>query len=537
MALSSLIPTRKATVAPPPPAVSGGLAATGEVISLDDGKVPLSAAEQHDFIVLSQGGRVILGVASQAMGTHRLMSIRARAASLTGHEVVVQEMSVEDIAATYARAPQGQRGRALLPTADERTRSEAMIEEILVEALAQDASDVHIESRVESAMVLFRIHGKRRVFERTYSHEELLSVARVMAFHADAKSKNVTWSPDRVEDFNLEWKTSAGQIIPARFSSSPIHPAGGFHAVLRVLKLTGEGPQLAKAGYTQAQLDLIIDMCATRSGLVLACGATNSGKSTSLQAFLRAILAKRGIAIKAITVEDPVEYTLPGACQVPCARKEGETPETSMFTAALRGALRQDPDVAMVGEVRDQLTAVTLQNFVLGGRKMFSTVHANDAIAAFARLEKIGIELDILCSPGFISGIVYQALAPKLCPECAIPWNQVDQVAFTGSFVKRLEEHVRRHGGTMDALRFEGKGCATCNGTGTKGRVLCAEVLVPDQEFLILMSQRKRIEAKKHWVDHGGKAILDNATPHMLAGLISPVEVEQNITPFPSVRA
>lgn len=505
---------------------------SGLVLSGASGRLPLSAIERQQFVILQRVNRYYLLVSDRVFGTSTALTMRQRVIQNLGikaDQCEVIKASDETIARVYANDPvELARKSGARSGADSFTRPEKFIDEMVSAAALAGTSDIHIESRVNQAFILFRINGVRQVYKEL-THGDALSMGYVMyGVYADAASKETTWNPAEVVDGAFPWETRDRVEYQLRFSSSPIHPNGGFHIVLRLLKLTaGGGLQLSQVGYSPEQLEEIVAMTTSRKGLVLLCGATNSGKSTSIQAIIRNVFAARGKHIKLITVEDPVEYVIEGACQIPVARRKSADQESN-FTRALNGTLRQDPDFVMVGEIRDEESALVTQNLGLAGRKLMATLHTNSALEAFTRLDKIGLQLDVTTSPNFISGVIYQSLVPVLCSHCKVPWNDETIAGFENTFIKRVMSVA-----DTSLIRLKGNGCDHCKHTGITGLTICAEVLTPTRELLSLLWERNGINlAEKMWRDNGGMRIIDHAKTKMLQGLISPVDVEANIENF-----
>lgn len=501
----------------------------GKLVSHENGLVPIPSEKRKDFAVMQTGDGFVLLVSKEANGTGRMIDLHRRLVMELGlkasTELTVSATKSEDIDQLYRaflKSPQ------VTSAKTDYTGPEKLIEEIILAASSVNTSDIHIESRVNAAGVYFRVNGLRQI-HKTLTHDEALSVGQVMyGVYADAASKDVTWSAYDVFDGSLEWTTKKGVSYQLRFSSSPIHPSGGFQIVLRVLHLSSFGLKLQDVGYTDKQYDAIEESTSSRSGMVLVCGATNSGKSTSMQAIIRNVLSVRGAGIKVITVEDPVEYVIPNACQIPVSRRRNTNgDETSSFNKALRGTLRQDPDVVMVGEIRDEASADVVKDLVLAGRKLITTLHTGSAIAAFSRLNQIGVDMDILCLPTFISSIVYQSLIPTLCQSCCVRWEDADLSVYPHTFVKRISSVADTH-----LLKLNGPGCEQCNGSGIGGRLVCAEVIVPDRDFLSYILEGNVIKAEEHWIKNGGVPIIEHAKAAMLKGIVSPTDVESNIYNF-----
>lgn len=414
------------------------------------------------------------------------------------------------------------------------TGIERFARELVDEALRSRASDIHVETRSTHAEVFFRIDGLRRRHSNI-SMESARGFGVVLySVHADASSKDVVWDPQQVMDGVIEHQGPGGETVQLRFSSAPIFPSGNFHIVIRLLRMDVSQLTLDELGYTAGQLELLETFIASLSGMVLLCGPTNSGKSTTLQALMRRLHAHHGEAVKMITVEDPVEYLVPGACQVSLSRRrrsQNDERTGSAFTTYLRGALRQDPDVVMIGEIRDHDSAAVAKDFVLTGRKLLTTLHTYSAIWAFVRLRELGLPSELLTMPGFVSGIVYQRLVPTVCDRCAVPLTGPD--ALPPGLYARIEGLGLDD---MSRIRLRGPGCPACGGSGVGGRTLCAEFVAGDPALLDLLSRDRHHEAERHWLARGGVSVgglgvtaLAHGADKMCSGQVDPRDLEGSV--------
>jgi len=407
---------------------------------------------------------------------------------------------------------------------------ERLTDEILNQAAEMSASDIHLECRSSYAEVFFRVYGQR-ILKRTISREAALGMAGLMFdVRADHGAKrDIKWSPDSPIDAVIDHEDTRGRHIQIRFASAPMYPRGNFQLVCRLLKMDPQSaPPFDLLGYTSQQMDHIEEMIIGSQGLVLLVGPTNSGKSTTMQALARRILEVRGETIKIESIEDPVEYIIPGAVQMPVGARAD-------FVSLLKSTLRHDPDVLLVGEVRDTESAESIKNIVLAGRKVLATLHAYDAMAAWARLTNIGVPPDVLFMSGFVSGIIYQRLLPKLCQHCALDYESLrDQGVLPAALVERIER-VFMMG--LAQLKFrDPKGCPHCSSgaPGYKGRVVCAEYVVPDQLMLDALRDGRHQVAKTHWMgmpsDTGfGPTAIGHALKIMADGLVDPRDVESQV--------
>lgn len=491
---------------------------------------PVPAHFASSFALINKDGEWI--VLAAELSTHSFFefinrlqtnNIKAKTQILTTHEII---KSLHD------------QNRAQDKSFGPETDAEASAWALIEDAANAETSDIHIETRGAHANVFFRIHGER-IAQSTLATETAIAICSILCtVHADDNSKGKPWTNTEIHGSSIERTLQSGARIQLRFSSGPIHPAGNFHAVIRILRMDSVAAKsLEQVGYEPEQREQIEEMLIGSTGLVLLVGPPNSGKSTSLQSFIQRIYKRRGSNTKIITVEDPVEYLIPQACQmgVPSGRKALEDKNGSIFNTFLQATLRQDPDVLMVGEIRNDDTAEAVKNFVLAGRKILSTIHAYESFAIFPRLRELGVPESILTSKGFISGVIYQRLVPTLCEHCAIPidtaranglipddlFHRVSQVADFGEDSVRVRNH---------------EGCPECDNKGITGRVPCAELLVPDDRMLMLLRQGDDIGAKAHWKQKGAEAMdglgvtaLSHAIYLMRRGKVDPHDIEIQI--------
>ncbi|TCT10729.1 type II secretory ATPase GspE/PulE/Tfp pilus assembly ATPase PilB-like protein [Tepidamorphus gemmatus] len=467
----------------------------------------------------------------EAMGSHAMFDLRRRLGERGIANPIFVRTSAEIV--KVVREHRRAAGSSSLAGADA-TGIERFARELIDEALLSRASDIHVETRSTHAEVFFRVDGLRRRHSNI-SMESARGLGVVLySVHADASSKDVAWDPQQVMDGVIEHQGLGGETVQLRFSSAPIFPTGNFHIVIRLLRMDVSQLTLDQLGYTQDQRALLETFIASLSGMVLLCGPTNSGKSTTLQALMRRLHAHHGEALKMITVEDPVEYLVPGACQISLSRRRRNQIDErtgSVFTTYLRGALRQDPDVVMIGEIRDHDSAVVAKDFVLTGRKLFATLHTYSAVWAFVRLRELGLPSELLAMPGFISGIVYQRLVPTVCNGCAAPLRTAD--ALPRALYARLEGLGADR---LAGIRLRGPGCLACGGSGIGGRTLCAEFVATDPELLDLIGKDRHHDAERHWLARGGVAVghfgvtaLAHGADKMCRGEVDPRDLESSV--------
>jgi len=325
---------------------------------------------------------------------------------------------------------------------------------IILEAIRLGASDIHIQPRTKSVIVRYRIDGVLvdKIHIPPHLHPSLVSRLKIMS-ELDISERR------RPQDGRITVKTPL-RMVDLRMSTLPT--INGEKVVMRILDRNSAVLSLDGLGFPESERQRVADMVARPQGIILATGPTGSGKTTTLYSLLQhdATPGKNYI-----TIEDPVEYYLDMAGQVLVREKIGLT-----FPSVLRAILRQDPDVILLGEIRDFDTAEVAFHAALTGHQVFSTLHTNSAVGTIARLFDLGLKPFVVASA--LEGIIAQRLVRKICPECS-------------EAVAPDRELYRRLGPLFDAERpaFRGKGCAHCHGLGYKGRVGIYEIVTLDAEL------------------------------------------------------
>ena len=327
---------------------------------------------------------------------------------------------------------------------------------ILEQALAQKASDIHLEPHEARMKVRYRIDGLLRDMMEIPRHlqNDVNSRIKIMA-GLDITERR------KPQDGRFQLHL-AGQDVDLRVSSLPT--VYGEKIVVRVLYRAGHLLDLDEFGFAPRDLEKVESMLRSTQGLILVTGPTGSGKTTTLYGFLNRLNSPEK---NIVTVEDPVEYRLDGVNHVQVNPRVGLT-----FASGLRTVLRQDPDIIMVGEIRDEETAEIAVRAALTGHLVLSTLHTNSAAATISRLLNMGLESYILSST--IIGIVAQRLVRTICPDCR------EQVELTSPVVIRYIESL---GLEPPKLVYQGRGCPVCRSSGYRGRTAVAEVLVFNKEM------------------------------------------------------
>jgi general secretion pathway protein E len=333
------------------------------------------------------------------------------------------------------------------------------VEYLLHYAFDQKASDIHIEPKRDYSQIRFRIDGVLHDVNRLPAAVHTPFVARIKTLcRMDIAEKR------RPQDGRIK-TARGGAEVEIRVSSLPV--AFGEKLVLRIFDPESLVGNLADLGFTQTEFSLFNEWLNRPHGLVLITGPTGSGKTTTLYSALK-LLADQ--AINLTSVEDPIEMVFEGFNQV------AVQPKIELdFATALRTLLRQDPDVIMVGEIRDRATVDMTIQAALTGHLLMSTLHTNDAVSAVTRLIDLGAQPFLVAST--LIGVMAQRLLRKVCQTCAVEIAVTDEQR---QLLRLPEGHY-----TMK----KGKGCATCRGTGHKGRTGIFELLRFTPEFRARVSE------------------------------------------------
>ncbi len=329
-----------------------------------------------------------------------------------------------------------------------------LVDLILEDACMRRASDVHFEPCTDGILVRFRIDGAlcdAYVLPRAMQHEVLARIKILAGLRIDAHHK--------AQDGRFAAALSGVAPFDVRVSVVPTYH--GENAVMRILVRSAETPTLAKLGFTARNAALLERTIARPFGLVLATGHTLIGNTTTLYTLLT-LLRRPEASI--ITIEDPIEYAIPGVSQIQVSSRAGMT-----FAEGLRSILRQDPDVIMVGEIRDRETAALAVNAALTGHLVLSTLHTNDAPTTLVRLLDMGVEPYLAAST--VSLCIGQRLVRRVCIECAEPRHmQPEEIAAIHPDAR--EEAMHPHARFLSA-----RGCDACDTSGFRERIGIHEVM------------------------------------------------------------
>ncbi|OIJ10280.1 type II secretion system protein GspE [Anaerobacillus arseniciselenatis] len=372
-----------------------------------------------------------------------------------------------------------------------------LVNQILLTGLQQKASDIHIDPQEKKVLVRYRVDGVLKTERALPKSLQNVLIARVKIM------ANLNITETRLPQDGRIKVTLDFTSVDLRISTLPT--VYGEKIVIRILDLGNALNKLSQLGFNKINYEHFLNLIKRPSGIILITGPTGSGKSSTLYAALNHLNSDE---VNIITVEDPVEYQIEGINQVQVNSNVGLT-----FATGLRSILRQDPNIVMVGEIRDTETAEIAIRASLTGHLVLSTLHTNSAIATIPRLIDMGIEPFLVVSS--LSGIVAQRLVRKICRECCEEYEPTE-----------MEKNLFVRRGMKVGKTYRGKGCGVCNTTGYKGRVAIQEILVVDDDIRQMMMNNQSTSAIRDYaMENGMIFLIDDGLLKVKQGLTTVEEI------------
>lgn len=388
------------------------------------------------------------------------------------------------------------------------------------EAKAQRASDIHvyIDKSANETRVDIRTNGIIKNLRRNEPVEDMLNI--VAAAYNMCDQTNGSYQLYEIQDgriSRLSTKDLPEGVDGLRLHYNPMGN-GGRHLVARLLDKPEAGSEkrdVDTLGYSKRQVALIKRMRRNPIGVNIISGGTGSGKSRTLQYCLNSIMHESNNEVVIFTVEDPPEYKINNAAQIPV--KDGDYDKT------IAAALRSDPDIILVGEIRTEESAGLAFEAAMTGHQVWASLHANDAISIISRLKNKGVDIYNLTNHRLMTGCISQKLVEVVCPHCSLTHHEmVERGALSDVYLKEMERITK--GEYYDGMRYKNpKGCSHCKHSGVKGRTVVAEMLIPDKIFMKLIRNNDIDGAYDYWYDNmEGFSLYDHAVQKSLTGICDP---------------
>ena len=500
-------------------------------------RLPIGWAKSHQLLVVRESDTAIQVVCADPFDVEGLDAVRAQFAKTVNADVAVPEVVIDAINRVYERQQTtdelksedsaGEEEEVDILESDDDAPVIRWVNSLFFQAVKERASDIHIEPEEKEVIVRYRIDGELYVARRASRQflSAVLARVKIMAGLNIAEKR-------LPQDGRISLKI-AGRSLDIRVSTVPTS-RDSERIVMRLLHKTNVLLELSELGFWERDFMLMHQLIERPDGIILVTGPTGSGKTTTLYACLNRINRPN---VNILTAEDPVEYEIGGIHQVPVQAKIGLT-----FASALRAFLRQDPDVIMVGEIRDKETAEIAIHASMTGHLVLSTLHTNDAAGAVTRLVEMEMEPFLVRST--VIGILAQRLVRRLCEKCRVPYEatpwELEQLGLDPERSRwRKERKVNPrylpHGADPSPLGWWGEkmptfyravGCTHCDNKGFTGRVGIYELLVVDDIVGSLILQKADAQnIKRAAQSQGMDSLRDDGARKVLAGRTTVEEV------------
>ncbi|MEA1987765.1 MAG: ATPase, T2SS/T4P/T4SS family [Pseudomonadota bacterium] len=415
-----------------------------------------------------------------------------------------------------------------------------LFKDLLMEAVDMNTNDIHIAIFPSQCEIKFKVDGRTQEYQGDHRYSRLNVEKMIRAMY---NTESVPGSRSTNDDFSLDLYLDSKmnvelpelkKNIEVRFQSIPIVPSSS-KVTLRLAGVNSSDQMSLEDVYEDTHVELFELISKSASGATFFTGMTGSGKTTSMHKLIDLVSEYNpGSIIN--SVEDPVEIVNPNVYQSQLELHEGED-KGAAYVKALGAMLRSDIDFIVQGEIRSQEQAEVNAHAILTGHGLFTTLHTIGAIPALMRLNELGISYFTLGSISFLNAIIYQRLYSKVCPKCSTPLSPNEDKDMIDNLLaidpKMKIESIRK---------INPKGCDHCSNKGFKGRVLCAEILVPDEHGRLLIQEGKINELQHYWLKeqnfdflkgkYKGRSFLDHVLHKMQSGVLCPYEGQKQWRSF-----
>jgi general secretion pathway protein E len=485
-----------------------------------DSKEAYARGDGQDVILLVPKNNAVSPLSDEVRNAIRGRNLRIKQEYLVELETIRKVHEGAEQRVGGGRSTRGRGGEAL----------QAMqhgVLDLIAEAAARRGSDIHVTVGRYEAQIRMRVDGVMENVRQVPAAwaAELCASAFNMADASDASYRNLDYQGARISEIRTPLPKGVQSI---RLQFNPL-PNGGRYLIARLLYATSaadSGGDVNTLGYGWSHVEQINEMRRKPFGINVICGPTGSGKSTTLQRALTALMREKRNQINVITIEDPPEYVIEGAAQLPVTNAATDEERKEKFRAAIAASLRSDPDVIMIGEIRDAASSGLAFAAAMTGHQVWASLHANDAISILDRFLDQGVEVYKLSDHTLITGLIGQRLIRSVCPRCAIQYGDAKKRGL-------IEPHIafeceRVASGRLDDVRVANpsppKDCG-CR-AGYKGRQVIAETIVPNLDFMKFVRKGEKEEAVAYWISElNGLTMLEHAGQKMVRGLCDPRDV------------
>lgn len=489
------------------------------VVLTDEGGPHQISPEQRRFMAYTSDGRLFI---SQSHVTMQATFEFAGKMSVLGKKVERVVTTLEAIEELYKQGAGSKRTIADIRSTE--FKSEGV--NLISNAAKEGASDIHIRVNKKRTEILYRING-----DLIYQREEIAEYGEKLCttlYQALSDTSDTNFKIKERQDARIGDKDKLPPgINGVRIATTPTDQ--GFLMVMRLLT-DNNAPTLEALGWGKNHAHQLNFMKSRPYGMNIICGPTGSGKSTTLQRTLRDKIDENEGRIHVMTVEDPVEYPIPGAVQTSVTNASTSEERKRKFEDAIRASLRLDPDVIMIGELRDLSSAELAFHAALTGHQVWATLHANNPIGILDRLISMGLDRYLIADPNNLTGLISQNLVKVLCNHCKIPYQDAISRDLVSPGIRRRVESVCKN---IPQIHIRGDGCKHCKNTGVSGRTAVVEILVPDQTFMDHYLKQEKQLAISYWRDkQDGRTITQHVIEKIDMGIVDPSMAESVVGPL-----
>lgn len=410
----------------------------------------------------------------------------------SGKKYSVKSCSLTELQAVYAHSPTPPpHGRGNVVDLRQESDTQRQVKDIIAHATREGASDIHFIGGESVCRIRIRVNGLLEDYAPLPQVTSAAGMAmRAAIYQGMCDVADETFKPHRPQDARMKesFVREVG-LYGARVATRPLDK--GQLMVLRLLTRRDESWTLEQLGYLTEQIQPITRMTENKHGIHIFAGATGSGKSTSLEVLISRVIRHFNHQLHVLTLENPPEYEIRGANQTPVINDDWE--------GGTKNAMRLDPDVMMIGEMRDLVSAQAAFRAALTGHGVWTTLHANDPFAILQRLDDLGLDAGLYGDASLVRGLIYQCLVPVLCPHCRVPLSKVEATLDAG-----LKARLGQFCADGEIYFRHEAGCGHCR-KGLRGRSVIAEVVDPTQEQLDSFRTKGKAAARRAWVtEHHG---------------------------------
>lgn len=465
-----------------------------------------------------------LVVSKSARNSPHILSLIMEAKIAGYPEAQIELVELNRVSMCYDRVA----GSFDFRTKQDEVRMRREVLNLVGEMAKRRVSDIHVVVYENSCLVRARVAGAMEYiaeWPQDYGHS-FCAAAFTMADAADVNYQPYEYQGARVS--NRKDLQLPDGVISLRLQFNPT-VYDGRAMILRILYNTDDktAGDVAALGFTPEQLEDFEFLRSKPYGINVVAGPTGHGKSTTLQRNIIAILKEYNYNIAFYTVEDPPEYPIQGAVQMPVTNASTQEERAAQFTKAIAAAMRSNPDRIMIGEVRDAASAGLAFEAAMTGHQVWTSLHSNDAITIPFRLRDLKVEEYKLCDPTLMTGMISQRLVRKLCKSCCLP---IEERELNYNLLARLE----KANVPIERLRKRSaQGCPKCGSTGYVSRTVVAEVIIPDDMFMNMVKKDQKLDAESYWLTHlNGRNMMEHMVDRLRAGEVDPGDAERVVGPI-----